>query len=67
MEIKAHSLFDIITASMPELNEYHKEQIARKKIFMTFMKKHPLSQQECLAQCKRLRVQRIARESKSII
>jgi len=49
---------------MPELNEYHKQQIEKKRIFQAFMQQHPLSQEECLNQCKRLREQRIARESR---
>ena len=50
---------------MPELNNYHKEQIEQKRIFMAFMKAHPLSQEECLNQCRRLREQRLARKSES--
>ncbi len=50
--------------TMKELNEYHKQQLARKQIFLTFMRQHPLSQEECLNQVRRLREQRIARESK---
>ena len=50
---------------MPELNDYHKEQIKQKQIFMAFMKAHPLSQEECLNQCRRLREQRLARKSES--
>ena len=49
---------------MTELNEYHKQQLAKKKIFQTLMRQHPLSQEECLSQVRRLREQRIARESK---
>lgn len=49
---------------MKELNEYHKLQLEKKRIFQTFMRLHPLSQEECLSQVWRLREQRIARESK---
>ena len=49
---------------MPELNDYHKDQIEKKRVFMTYMKAHPMFLEECLNQYKRLREQRIARESK---
>ena len=48
-----------------QLNEYHKKVNAAKKASMAYWREHPLSLEECLAQFKRLREQRLARESKS--
>lgn len=50
-----------------QLTENHKKAIARKLRSVAFWQKHPLSQEECLNQFKRLREQRIARESKSML
>ena len=47
-----------------ELNEYHKQAIARKLQTIAYWKKHPMSREACLNQFKRLREQRQARESK---
>ena len=49
-----------------ELNQYHKLAIARKMESLAYWKKHPMSREACLNQFKRLREQRIARESKSM-
>lgn len=45
-----------------ELNEYHKQAIARKMESLAYWKKHPMFREACLNQFKRLRAQRIARE-----
>ncbi len=47
-----------------QLNEYHKKVNAQKMASMAYWREHPLSQEECLAQFKRLREQRLARESR---
>lgn len=47
-----------------QLTENHKRAIERKLRSVAYWQKHPLSQEECLNQFKRLREQRIARESK---
>lgn len=47
-----------------QLTENHKRAIKRKLRSVAYWQKHPLSQEECLNQFKRLREQRIARESK---
>ena len=49
---------------MTLINDYHKQLIVRKKKSVAEWQKHPLSLEECLAQFKRLREQRLARESK---
>lgn len=46
------------------LNEYHKKSNAEKLKSMASWKKLKLSHEECLNQFKRLREQRLARESK---
>ena len=46
-----------------QLNEYHKKVNAAKKASMAYWRE--LSLEQCLAQFKRLREQRLARESKS--
>lgn len=47
-----------------QLNDYHKKVNAMKMASMAYWREHPLSLEECLAQFKRLREQRLARESK---
>lgn len=47
------------------MTEYHKKTIARQLASIAFWKKHPMKPEEYLAQFKRLREQRLARESKS--
>lgn len=47
-----------------QLNDYHKKVNALKMASMAYWREHPLSLEECLAQFKRLREQRLARESK---
>ena len=47
-----------------QLNDYHKKVNALKEKSMAYWREHPLSLEECLAQFKRLREQRLARESK---
>ena len=47
-----------------QLNDYHKKVNAQMKKSMAYWREHPLSLEECLAQFKRLREQRLARESK---
>ncbi len=49
---------------MPELNEYHKKVLEEKKAYVTYSIKHPMSLEQRLSQCKRLREQRLARESR---
>lgn len=46
-----------------QLNDYHKKVNAQKMASMAYWRE--LSLEECLAQLKRLREQRLARESKS--
>ncbi len=46
------------------LNEYHKKVNAQKQKSMEYWREHPLSLEECLNQFKRLREQRLARESR---
>lgn len=48
---------------MPELNEYHKKVMEEKIAHMDYLIKHPMSQEQRLSQCKRLREQRLARET----
>lgn len=50
----------------PILNEYHKSVNAAKLQSVTSWSKLKLSRKECSNQFKRLREQRIARESKSL-
>lgn len=45
-----------------QLNDYHKKVNAQKMASMAYWREHPL--EKCLAQFKRLREQRLARESK---
>ena len=47
-----------------QLNDYHKKVNAQKKKSMDYWRKHQISQEECLAQFKRLREQRLSRECK---
>nr|WP_297058538.1 hypothetical protein [Prevotella sp.] len=47
-----------------QLNDYHKKVNAQKMASMAYCREHPLSLEEGLAQFKRLREQRLARESK---
>ena len=47
-----------------QLNEYHKKVNAQMQKRMAYWREHPLSLEECLAQLKRLREQRLARESR---
>lgn len=49
---------------MEKLNEYHRKTNARKMKSVAYWTKHPLSREECLNQFKRLREQRLSRESK---
>ena len=44
-----------------QLNEYHKKVNAQMQKSMAYWREHPLSLEECLAQFKRLREQRLAR------
>ena len=46
-----------------QLNDYHKKVNAQMQKSMAYWREHPL--EECLAQFKRLRERRLARESKS--
>ena len=50
---------------MPELNEYHKKVMQEKIAYIAYSQQHPRSLEERLNQCRRLREQRLARESKS--
>lgn len=50
-----------------QLTENHKKAIERKMRYVEYYQKHPLSQEECLSQFKRLWEQRIARESKLML
>ena len=45
-----------------QLNDYHKKVNAQKMASMAYWREHPLSLEECLAQFKRLREQRLARQ-----
>ena len=47
-----------------QLNDDHEKVKALKEKSMAYWREHPLSLEECLAQFKRLREQRLARESK---
>ena len=47
-----------------QLNEYHKTINAQMQKSMAYWREQPLSLEECLAQFKRLREQRLARECK---
>ena len=47
-----------------QLNEYHKKVMAENMNVMNYWREHPLSLEECLAQFKRLREQRLAMECK---
>ena len=44
-----------------QLNDYHKKVNAQMQKTMAYWREHPLSLEECLAQFKRLREQRLAR------
>lgn len=48
------------------MTEYYRQTTKKQMVSVTYWKKHPMSLEECLAQFKRLRDQRIARESKCI-
>lgn len=50
---------------MPELNEYHLWMLEQTKKSVAYWTEHPMSPEECSNQFKRLREQRIARESRS--
>ncbi|MDE6549755.1 MAG: hypothetical protein K2L22_12285 [Muribaculaceae bacterium] len=47
------------------MTKYHEESIAKKKASIECWKKQPLKPEEYRSQFKRLREQRLARESKS--
>jgi len=47
-----------------EMTEYHRRTMEAKKTSIAYWKEHPLKPEEYLEQFKRLRAQRIARESK---
>ena len=49
---------------MEKLNQYHRQIIAKKMKSVAYWTKHPMSREECLNQFKRLREQRLSRESK---
>lgn len=49
---------------MEKLNQYHRQVIAKKMKSVAYWTKHPMSRDECLNQFKRLREQRLLRESK---
>lgn len=49
---------------MEKLNQYHRQVIAKKMKSIAYWTKHPMSREECLNQFKRLREQRLLRESK---
>lgn len=49
---------------MEKLNQYHRQIIAKKMKSVAYWTKHPMSREECLIQFKRLREQRLSRESK---
>ena len=46
------------------LNDYHKKVTMEKMKSVAYWQQHPISHEECLNQFKRLREQRLARESK---
>lgn len=48
-----------------QLNDYHKKVNAQKKKSMAYWREHPLSLEECLAQFKCLREQRLAKYYKN--
>ena len=47
------------------MTEYHKRTTVKKMASIAFWKEHPMKPEEYFAQFKRLREQRLARESKS--
>ena len=49
---------------MTQLNDYHRRVNQEKMLSVAFWQAHPLSHEACLSQFKRLREQRLARESK---
>ena len=49
---------------MEKLNQYHRQIIAKNMKSVAYWTKHPMSREECLNQFKRLREQRLSRESK---
>lgn len=49
---------------MEKLNQYHRQIIAKKMKSVAYWTKQPMSREECLNQFKRLREQRLSRESK---
>ena len=49
---------------MEKLNQYHRHIIAKRMKSVAYWTKHPMSREECLNQFKRLREQRLSRESK---
>ena len=49
---------------MEKLNQYHRQIIAKKMKSVAYWTKHPMSREECFNQFKRLREQRLSRESK---
>lgn len=48
-----------------QLNDYHKKVNAQKMASMAYWREHPFSLEECLAQFKRLREQRLAKYYKN--
>ncbi len=50
---------------MTTLNEYHRKVTMEKMKSVAYWQQHPISQEACLNQFRRLREQRLARESKS--
>ena len=48
---------------MTVLNNYHRKVTMEKKKSVAYWLQHPISHEECLSQFKRLREQRLARES----
>jgi hypothetical protein len=49
---------------MTILNSYHRKVTQEKMNSVAYWQLHPISHEECLSQFKRLREQRLARESK---
>ena len=49
---------------MEKLNQYHRQIIAKKMKSVAYWTKHPMSREKCLNQFRRLREQRLSRESK---
>lgn len=49
---------------MTTLNKYHQKVTMEKMMSVAYWQQHPISHEECLNQFKRLREQRLARESK---